>query len=114
MKTVEKTISLDELKSMALTMFNNIVKAVIDIEQEIMVVDAQFHSDQEEYLLECGSRQEHLWGINLHPDLFGAPEFVEFDSLINIRPNENNKSLRVEDPHIQEKIRSIVAKMVSR
>jgi hypothetical protein len=115
MQTVDKNpITLGELKAMASVMFNNIVKAVIDIEQEIMVVDAQFHSDQEEYLLERGSQQEHLWGINLHPEFFGTPEFVEFDSMINIRPNDHNMSRGIEDPHIQEKIRSVVAKMVSR
>lgn len=113
MKTVDKTISLDELKNTALTMFNNIVKAVIDIEQGIMVVDAQFHSDEEEYLLERGSKQEHLWGINLHPVSFGTPQFIEFDSLINIRPHDGNMSRGVENIQIQEKIRSIVAKKVS-
>ena len=53
-------------------MFNNIVKAVIDVEQEIMVVDAMLHADQEDFLLNQGSVQENLWGINLYPELFGT------------------------------------------
>ncbi len=113
MKIIEKAISLEELKSMAAIMFNNIVKAVVDVEQEIMVVDAQLHSDEEEYLLENGSLQENLWGINLHPELFGSPDFVEFDSMINIRPGQGNRTKGVENIHLQEKIRSIVAKKVA-
>lgn len=113
MKTIETTISLDELKKMSDQMFNNIVKAVIDVEQEIIVVDAMLHSDQEEYLLDQGSLQENLWGINLHPESFGTLQFVEFDSMINLRPGHGNRSRGVDDPRIQEKIRTIVAKKVT-
>ncbi len=112
MKTIESVIPLDELKKMSEKMFNNIVKAVVDIEQEIMVVDAMLHSDQEEYMLEQGSLQENLWGINLHPALFGTPQYIEFDSMINLRPAQGNRSRGVDDPLIQEKIRAIVAKKV--
>ena len=113
MKIVDTTISLKELSVMSEKMFNNIVKAVIDVEQEIVIVDAILHSDQEEYLLNEGSLQANLWGINLHPDKFDTPKFVEFDSMINIRPNEGNRSRGVDDPHIQEKIRKIIAKKVT-
>jgi anthranilate/para-aminobenzoate synthase component II len=77
MQIIENTISLDELKLMASNMFNNIVKSVIDVEQEVMVVDAMLHSDQEEYLLNLGSEQANLWGINLHPESFGTPDFID-------------------------------------
>jgi hypothetical protein len=113
MKIVDTTISLKELNVMAEKMFNNIVKAVIDVEQEIVIVDAMLHSDQEEYLLDAGSLQANLWGVNLHPDKFGIPEFIEFDSMINLRPNDGNRSRGVDDPRIQEKIRIIIAKKVA-
>lgn len=112
MKTIETSISLDELKQMAQQMFDNIVKAVIDVEQEIMIVDAMLHADQEECLLDQGSLQENLWGINLHPEYFGTPQFVEFDSMINLRPGQGNRSRGVDDQRIQEKIRMIVTKKV--
>lgn len=112
MKIIDTTISLAELKTMAEKMFNNIVKAVVDIEQEVVIVDAMLHSDQEEYLLDAGSSQTHLWGINLHPELFGTPEFIEFDSMINLRPVDGNRSRGVDNPRIQEKIRMIIAKKV--
>ncbi|MDY0097522.1 MAG: DUF5674 family protein, partial [Candidatus Dojkabacteria bacterium] len=65
------------------------------------------HSDQEAYLLKLGSKQENLWGINIYPDL-GMDERVEFDSMINLRPSQNNYSRGVEDSEIQSKILNIV------
>lgn len=104
-------ISLAELKEMSRKMFGNLVKAVVDIEQEIMVVDAALHADQEDYLLENNSQQQSLWGINIYPELSGN-DMIEFDSMINLRPYQNNKSRGVEDPVIREKITVIVNNLI--
>lgn len=77
-----------------------------------MVVDAGMHADQEYFLLENGSQQEHLWGINIYPDQRNSAGFIVFDSMINLRPSWGNRSRGVDDPKIQEKIRRIVNKMV--
>ena len=55
------------------------MKAVVDVKQEIIVIDAELHADEEELLLDQGSRQEDLWGINLYPHL---PE----DDLLSLTP----------------------------
>ena len=89
MKIVDEKITLDELKEMSQKMYNHLVKAVVDIEKEIMVVDADLHADQEELLLKQGSQQHDLWGINLYPD---KSETKEFDSMINLRPSWGNHS----------------------
>lgn len=107
MKQVNK-LSIAELDEMAQNMYGNLVKAVVDIEKNLLVVDAPMHVDQEQFLLESGSEQKNLWGINLHPAKFGTDDFVEFDSMINIRPRVNNMSRSVEDPLLQEKLREIV------
>lgn len=112
MQLIKDTISIKELKQMSEKMFGGLVKAVVDIEQEIMVVDAGLHADEEYFLLENGSQQEHLWGINLFPDKFGAEGFVVFDSMINLRPSWGNKSRGVDDPRIQEKIKKIINTLV--
>jgi len=83
--------------------FGNLVKAVVDVERKIMAVDGELHADEEALLLENGSRQENLWGINIYPDLKG-PERIEFDSVINIRPSQGNRSRGVDDPMIRERI----------
>lgn len=112
MKLIQESISLVELNMMAQKMYGNLVKAVVDIQKEVMVVDSAFHSDQEEFLTENDSQQTNLWGINLHPDKFGQDGWIEFDSMINLRPADNNRTRGVEDPQIQKKIRDIVAKLV--
>lgn len=112
MKIVE-SISLNELKQMSSRMFGDLVKAVVDVKKQIMAVDAEMHADEEAYLLERGSAQNDLWGINIYPDNEGKG-FVEFDSMINIRPNQNNRSRSVDDPKIQKMILEIVNKIVSR
>ena len=107
MKAIENEISIKELKDMSSKMFGNLVKAVVDIEKGILVVDAELHSDEEAYLLQLGSKQENLWGINIYPDL-DKEERVEFDSMINLRPSQGNNSRGVEDEEIQKKILDIV------
>ena len=114
MKMVEKNISLGELKKMSENMFGDLVKAVIDIEKGIMAVDAELHSDEEALLLENGSRQENLWGINIYPDLFEKDDFIEFDSMINLKPSQNNRSRGIENPEIKKKILAITNKLISK
>ena len=108
----DDTITVNELTQMSKKMFESLVKAVVDIEKQIMIVDAEMHADQEEVLLEQGSEQYNLWGINLHPDFFGTDEFIEFDSMINIRSSQGNRSRGVENIATQKVIRLIVDKFV--
>jgi len=112
MYIVEQTISIEELKKMAEKMFGGLVKAVVDVEKEIIAVDAELHADEETLLIEDGSNQQNLWGINLYPDKFNTDEWIEFDSMINLRPSWGNKTRGVEDPKIQEKIRTIINTLV--
>lgn len=109
---VRKSISLDELKKMAEKMYGGLVKAVVDIEQGIMVVDAELHADEEALLLEEGSKQDYLWGINIYPNNIGKEDWIEFDSMINLRPSQGNRSRSIEDKKIQEKIVAIVRKLI--
>lgn len=111
MKQVDR-IGIDELEEMAENMYGELVKAVVDVEKRTMVVDAGLHVDEEQLLLESGSRQSDLWGINLYPDSFGDEDFVEFDSMINIRPAQGNRSRSVEDESTRNLIIKIVEEIV--
>ncbi|MBI5449005.1 hypothetical protein HY948_01680 [Candidatus Gottesmanbacteria bacterium] len=97
---------------MAKASFGNFVKAVVDIDKAVMVVDASFHADEETYLLSQGSMQQDLWGVNLYPELDGE-DFIEFDSMINVRPGKGNITRGVDDSAIQKKIRSIVDQLIT-
>ena len=113
MQIIEKEISIAELQKMSENMFGGFVKAVVDIEKGIMAVDAELHADLEALLLDHDSKQEYLWGINFYPEYFGTDQFIEFDSMINIRPSQNNRSRSVENPLLQKKIIEIVKPMVT-
>jgi len=97
---------------MAKKMFGNLVKAVVDIEQETIAIDAEMHADLEAALIEAGSDQTNLWGINFYPELFNTDDFVEFDSMINLRPSIGNRSRGVEDENTRKKILGIVQKAI--
>jgi len=112
MKQVNE-ISITELREMSEKMFGGIVKADVDIAKKIIVVDAELHADIEQFMLDNGSRQNDLWGINLHPDLFGTRDFIEFDSIINIRPRQGNRSRYVEDDGVRGQIIEIVNETVT-
>ena len=112
MKQVE-TISVSELSMMAERMYGDLVKAVVDVSQGLLVVDAELHVDEEQYLLENGSRQSDLWGLNLHPGKHGTADFIEYDSMVNIRPSQRNMSRGVENPAIRQQIIDLVARVVT-
>ncbi len=112
MKLVKTHINNDELKQMSTKMFDGLVKAVVDIEKEVMVVDAEMHADQEEFLLTEGSMQSNLWGINFYPAEVGNENWLEFDSMINLRPSQNNRTRGIDDEKIRVKVRAIVEKLV--
>ena len=105
-------ISVAELARMAERMSEPLVKAVVDSKRRILVVDVGLHADAELYLLKQGSDQCDVWGINLWPAQHDSPEFVEFDSMINIRPAQGNRCRGVEDVNTQKLIREIVAEKV--
>ncbi|OGC22306.1 hypothetical protein A2291_04765 [candidate division WOR-1 bacterium RIFOXYB2_FULL_42_35] len=113
MKIITQPITISTLNDMAKNMFGNMIKAVVDVERQIMAVDAELHSDEEALLLQDGSKNQDLWGINLYPDLEGD-DWIEFDSMINLRPAQNNRTRGVEDSQIREKIVQIVSKLVQK
>lgn len=111
MRTITDSITRGELQEIAVATFGNLVKAVVDVERELISIDADMHSDLEALLLQGGSKQEHLWGINLYPELHGE-EFIEFDSMINVRPTYGNRSRGVEDETLRQRIITVVTKRV--
>ena len=112
LKIINERVTLDELKKMAEGQFVEMIKAVVDIEKEIMAVGGDLHADEEALLLDQGSKQENLWGINLYLENYDG-DFVEFDSMINLRPSQGNRSRGVEDPNLQERIKEVLNKLVT-
>ena len=111
--TAAEPISLADLRALVPGRFRDFVKAVVDLRRGVMLVDADMHADQEAALLAEGASHVDLWGINLYPDLDDA-DWLEFDSMINLRPSFGNRSRGVDDPKIREAITALVTSLVRR
>jgi hypothetical protein len=109
---VRDEISIADLARLAEGRFGDLVKAVVDLGREVLVVDADMHADQEAALLADGARQEDLWGVNLYPAAAGTDDFLEFDSMINIRPSQGNRSRGVDDPETRARVAAVIARRV--
>ncbi len=110
---LEKQISIEQLTAISVELFGNMVKAVVDVANNKLAINAELHSDLEQFLLENGSDQENLWGLNIYPEMEGE-DFIEFDSLINIRPRQNNRSRYVESAEVRKRIIEIVNNYIVR
>jgi len=111
-RIVKDRITLEELKELAHEQYVDIIKAVVDVDQGIMGVGGELHVDIQSILIEKeNSQSSNTWGINLYLEKSGE-DFIEFDSMINLKPAFSNKSRGVENTEIQNKIREIVNKLI--
>src|SRR5215208_4975623 len=111
-RIVRDAISLAEVQELAQRRFGDMVKACVDIRRSIMAIGGELHSDEEAVLLDDGSTQSDVWAINIYPEEAGDA-WIEFDSMINVRPAQGNRSRVVEDAAIQLEIRQVVAMLGS-
>ena len=108
---ISEPISTQRLAEMAVERFGDMVKAVVDTNRRRLALGGELQSDEEAALLELGSAQVDLWGINIYPEK-PRSEWVEFDSMINIRPRLGNRSRGVEDAERRQLIREIVDSLI--
>lgn len=107
MQILQQPISRDALRTLAADCFGDMIKCVADVRTGQLALNAEMHADLERLLLEHGASQEDLWGFNLYPDEDGE-DFIEYDSVINIRSWQDNPSRDVINPAIREAIQKIV------
>jgi hypothetical protein len=108
---VKDKITLEKVKQLAQDSYGEMVKAVADIEQDIIAIGGEYHADAEQLLLQQGSQQHALWGFNIYPDQ-NKETWLEYYSLINIRPRQNNKSQIIELDEVKQKIKALVDHMI--
>lgn len=97
----------ETLKSVAADL-DEYIKFVVDTEREILAAGGLRHFEGEGLLLKDGSKQENLWGGGL--DLETGE--IDFDSIINIRPNQGNSSREVLSEEIRKKMVEIVRRLL--
>jgi Protein of unknown function (DUF5674) len=111
-RVLREPVPRSELAAIAAQGFGDMVKAVVDIRRAIMAIGGDLHSDEEAALLDDGSHQSDLWGINLYPSEL-TDDWIEFDSLINVRPAQGNRSRSVEDAALRGEIARIAHSLVT-
>jgi hypothetical protein len=97
----------DEIQEM-LEELGTYIKLSVDVEREILAGGGEYHADCEEVLLEDGSRQEDIWGADWYPD----SRTVGFGALINIRPQQGNRGMEIENPEVCQKVEWIVRRLL--
>jgi hypothetical protein len=84
------------------------IKLAVDIEHRILAGGGELHADCELVLLDDGSEQANVWGADWYP----LRQMVGYESLINIRPSANNRSMEIQDPALRENIRQVVQSLL--
>lgn len=109
---VKNPLKKKSLSTLAAEDFGDMVKGVVDVQHGIMTLGGELHVDGETLLMEQeGSLREHTWGINIYPNK-PRSEWLEFDSLVNLKPSFGNRSRRVENEGLQKEIVDIVNKLI--
>lgn len=104
---ITKKATEEEIKKMSYE-YGNYIKVVVDIKKGILAGGAAMHYDEERTLLEHGSRQENLWGGGIDFDT----DIIDYNSMINIRPNQNNLSRDIQSQEIRDKFKAITEKLL--
>ena len=112
MQILQQPVPRTELKALAQNTFGDMIKCVADVKRGLLALDADLHADLERLLLESGSAQEDLWGFNLWVEEEGE-DFIEYDSLINIRSWQGNPTRDVVDPQVRGSIKAIVGQFIT-
>lgn len=110
---LDRPIEPDELRALVERFFEDMVKYVADLERGVIAVGGELHADAEALLLERGSRQNDLWGANYLPGR-GEDDCIEYTSLINIRPSQDNPSMEVQDAGLRARIRDLTFRLIGR
>lgn len=109
MHIIDSPIPIKTIQKAHNHFFEKMVKIVVDVEKQLMAIDAELHADLEQFLLQNGSKQADLWGANVY---FSPVGLIELNSLINIRPAQNNPGMDIMDAQLQEKVISIIKKLI--
>ena len=110
-KLIIEPISREEARQIGEPWYTELVKGVVDVERGIIALGGEWHMDANVRLMAEGSEQQNVWGFNIYVDRTG-PEWIEFVSLINIRPTEGNRTLEIESHELREAMRAHIERLI--
>ena len=110
-KILDHKISIEEVKKMADSWYGTMIKGSVDIEQKRVALGGDYHIESSEILTASGSKFEDVWGFNIRFE--EVPDGVlEFDSMVNIKPNFGNRSRGIGNEEIIKKATEIIYKFI--
>lgn len=101
---IRQPATSDQLAQMGEAFNESLIKLAVDVDREILAGGGELHADCEAALLVDGSQQVYVWGADWYPQ----ERQVGFESLINIRPGQQNFSLELQDPALRAQVETIV------
>lgn len=105
---IRQPATSDQLTQMGEAFDGSLIKLAVDVDREILAGGGELHADCEAALLEDGSRQVDVWGADWYPQ----ERQVGFESLINVRPGQQNFSLELQDPALRAQVETIVRRLL--
>lgn len=104
---IRKKATAEEISKMAED-FDGYIKLVVDVQSEILAGGGERHVEGEQALLKEGSKQENLWGGGWDMET----SEIDYNSIINLRPQQNNPSRDILSSSIRKKFEMIVKKLL--
>ena len=111
-KILDKKISINEVKKLADIWYGTMIKGAVDIEGGRVALGGDYHIEDSELLTSTGSKFEDIWGFNIRfeENLDGV---LEFDSMVNIKPNFGNRSRNIGNEEIIKKATEIILRFIN-
>lgn len=91
--------------------YGTMIKGTVDIEGGRVALGGDYHIESSEVLTGSGSKFEDVWGFNIRFD-DGEDEILEFDSMVNIKPNFGNRSRGITNEEIIQKAKKVIYKFI--
>lgn len=111
-KILEEKTSIEQIKKLAEIWFGSMIKGCVDIDLERVAIGGDYHIESSELLSKTGSKFENIWGFNIrfeeNPD-----GVLEFDLMVNIKPNFGNRSRNVGNSEIVARATEIIKKFIT-
>ena len=84
------------------------IKIAVDVRKKVLAGGGVMHADCEKLLLDSGSDQDSIWGANWHP----AEQRIEFEAIINIRPRQDNRSMRLQSEERRQAVEAVTRQIL--
>lgn len=105
---IRQPATSEQIAQMSEAFGDKLIKLAVDVERKILAGGGELHADCEAALLEDGSQQENIWGADWYPQ----ERQVGFESLINIRPRQQNLTLEIQNPALRRQIETIIRQLL--